>query len=104
MWPLQPTQGIPDRLAAALAALVVTGAVLTLILMLTMGGRHEAKRAVTLPVVYWSGPPPEAPDETPPEEVPVTAETVPEVSAPPKPVTLAFESPAIAAAGLPMPK
>ena len=63
MWPLQPTQGIPDRLAAALAALVVTGAVLTLILMLTMGGRHEAKRAVTLPVVYWSGPPPEAPDE-----------------------------------------
>lgn len=59
MWPLQPTQGIPDRLAAALAALVVTGAVLTLILMLTMGGRHEAKRAVTLPVVYWSGPPPE---------------------------------------------
>lgn len=80
MWPLQPTQGIPDRLAAALAALVVTGAVLTLILMLTMGGRHEAKRAVTLPVVYWSGPPPEAPDETPPEEVPVTAETVPEVS------------------------
>ena len=48
MWPLQPTQGIPDRLAAALAALVVTGAVLTLILMLTMGGRHEAKRAVTL--------------------------------------------------------
>ena len=97
MWPLQPTQGIPDRLAAALAALVVTGAVLTLILMLTMGGRHEAKRAVTLPVVYWSGPPPEAPDETPPEEVPVTAETVPEVSAPPKPVTLAFESPAIAA-------
>ena len=104
MWPLQPTQGIPDRFAAALAALVVTGAVLTLILMLTMGGRHEAKRAVTLPVVYWSGPPPEAPDETPPEEVPVTAETVPEVSAPPKPVTLAFESPAIAAAGLPMPK
>ena len=86
------------------SALVVTGAVLTLILMLTMGGRHEAKRAVTLPVVYWSGPPPEAPDETPPEEVPVTAETVPEVSAPPKPVTLAFESPAIAAAGLPMPK
>lgn len=61
MWPLQPTQGIPDRLAAALAALVVTGAVLTLILMLTMGGRHEAKRAVTLPVVYWSGPPPESP-------------------------------------------
>lgn len=53
MWPLQPTQGIPERLAAALAALVVTGAVLTLILMLTMGGRHEAKRAVTLPVVYW---------------------------------------------------
>lgn len=85
MWPLQPTQGIPDRLAAALAALVVTGAVLTLILMLTMGGRHEAKRAVTLPVVYWSGPPPEAPDETPPEEVPVTAETVPEVSAPSAP-------------------
>ena len=82
----------------------MTGAVLTLILMLTMGGRHEAKRAVTLPVVYWSGPPAEAPDETPPEEVPVTAETVPEVSAPPKPVTLAFESPAIAAAGLPMPK
>ena len=104
MWPLQPTQGIPDRLAAALAALVVTGVVLTLILMLTMGGRHEAKRAVTLPVVYWSGPPLEAPDETPPEEVPVTAEAVPEVSAPPKPVTLAFESPAIAAAGLPMPK
>ena len=64
MWPLQPTQGIPDRLAAALAAIVVTGAVLTLILMLTMGGRHEAKRAVTLPVVYWSGPPPEAPDES----------------------------------------
>ena len=25
MWPSQPTQGIPDRLAAALAALVVTG-------------------------------------------------------------------------------
>lgn len=43
MWPLQPTQGIPDRLAAALAALVVTGAVLTLILILTMGGRHEAE-------------------------------------------------------------
>ena len=42
--------------------------------------------------------------ENPREEVPVTAETVPEVSAPPKPVTLAFESPAIAAAGLPMPK
>lgn len=101
MWPLQPTQGIPDRLAAALAALVVTGAVLTLILMLTMGGRHEAKRAVTLPVVYWSGPTPEAPDETPPEEVPVTAETVPEVSAPPKPVTLAFESPAAPAAAAP---
>lgn len=92
MWPLQPTQGIPDRLAAALAALVVTGAVLTLILMLTMGGRHEAKRAVTLPVVYWSGPPPEAPDETPPEEVPVTAETVPDFS---------FESPAAPAAAAP---
>lgn len=44
MWPLQPTQGIPDRLAAALAALVVTGAVLTLILMLTMGGRHASRR------------------------------------------------------------
>ena len=116
MWPLQPTQGIPDRLAAALAALVVTGAVLTLILMLTMGGRHEAKRAVTLPVVYWSGPPPEAPDETPPEEVPVTAETVPEVSAPPMPKyeigrptvdrvmtvpDFSFESPAAPAAAAP---